>query len=256
MRILFINPVGHSNWDGVVEEYLEEAKNDNTQVDVVSLEKGPHHLEYHYYEALIGQELLNTIKAAERNGYDAAIIGCFYDPFLHEAREICQEMVITAPAESSMQIAAVLGNYFSIMVGRKKWIPKMERNVMEYGFGERLSSFRSLDMGVLDFHADEDFTRQRMIEEAKAAVEEDGAESIILGCTVQSGFYKELQDIIDVPVIDVVLASFKHAEYLVDLRNRFGWGTSKVGGYEGPPCREIKDWHLEEQFAMKGLWKE
>ena len=64
------------------------------------------------------------------------------------------------------------------------------------------------------------------------------------------------KDIIDVPVIDVVLASFKHAEYLVDLRNRFGWGTSKVGGYEGPPCREIKDWHLEEQFAMKGLWKE
>ncbi len=255
-RILFINPVGHNNWDSAIKDYLEEARSESTIVDVISLQKGPHHLEYHYYEALIGVDLLNTIKWAEKDGYDAAVIGCFYDPFLEEAREICERMVVTAPAESSLQLASVLGDSFSIIVGRKKWIPAMRRNVLKYGYGEKLASFRSLELGVLDFHADECRTRNRLVEEARKAVEEDRAETIVLGCTMQFGFYRELQEMVGVPVIDVVLAPFKHAEFLVDLRDRFGWMTSKVGGYETPPAREIREWRLDEQYAMAGLWSE
>lgn len=253
-RILFINPVGHRDWDSSVKAYLDNAKNETTEVDVVSLKKGPHHLEYHYYEALIGVEMLHTIKQAENDGYDAAVIGCFYDPFLHEAREICDRMVVTAPAESSLQLATVLGDTFSIIVGRNKWIPVMRRNVFKYGFGEKLSSFRSLGLGVLDFHADECCTESRLKVEAQKAVEEDGAEAIILGCTMQFGFYKDLQQMLGVPVIDVVLAPFKHAEFLVEVRDRFGWMTSKVGGFETPPVNEIQEWRLEEQYGVPGLW--
>jgi allantoin racemase len=253
-KILFINPVGHSDWDNAVKDYLEETKNEDTEVQVVSLKKGPHHLEYHYYEALIGVELLHTIKQAENEGFDGAVIGCFYDPFLREAREICQRMVITAPAESALHLATVLGDNFSIIVGRKKWIPVMKGNVYKYGFGEKLASFRSLELGVLDFHADESLTESRLIDEAKKAVTEDRAESIILGCTMQFGFYKKLQEILGVPVIDAVLAPFKYAEHLVDVRDRVGWLPSKAGGLETPPVREIEEWHLEEQYQMPGLW--
>ncbi|MEL7566608.1 MAG: aspartate/glutamate racemase family protein [Dehalobacterium sp.] len=253
-RILFINPVGHSSWDKDVNNYLEKAKNADTEVDVISLKKGPHHLEYHYYEALIGVELLHTIKQAEHEGYDGAVIGCFYDPFLREAREICRKMVVTAPAESALHLASILGDTFSIIVGRKKWIPAMKGNVYKYGFGEKLASFRSLEMGVLDFHADESLTESCMIVEARKAVTEDRAESIILGCTVQFGFYQKLQELLGVPVIDAVLAPFKYAEHLIDLRDRVGWMTSKAGGYETPPVREIEEWNLEEQYQVPGLW--
>lgn len=255
-KILFINPVGHADWDNEVKNYLENAKDDHTEVNVVSLKKGPHHLEYHYYEALIGVELLHTIKQAEQDGYDGAVIGCFYDPFLREAREICQRMVVTAPAESSLHLAAILGDSFSIIVGRKKWIPVMKGNVYKYGFGEKLASFRSLELGVLDFHADEALTEKRLIEEAQKAVEEDRAESIILGCTMQFGFYKQLQELLGVPVIDAVLAPFKHAEHLIELRDRIGWMTSKAGGFETPPVREIVEWRLEEDYQVPGLWTE
>ena len=255
-RILFINPVGHSSWDQFILNYLNSAKEDNTEADVVSLKRGPHHLEYHYYEALVSWDLLNLIKRAEKEGYDGAVIGCFYDPFLREAREICKKMVVTAPAESSLHIASVLGDTFSIIVGRRKWIPAMRRNVLQYGHGEKLASFRSLDLGVLEFHADEKFTEKRLKEEAEKAVKEDGAEVIVLGCTVQFGFYKELQESLGVPVVDVVLAPFKHAEFLVNLRDRFGWYTSEIGGYETPPVREIKEWGLEEQYGFRGLWEE
>jgi len=253
-KILFINPVGHNSWDAAIKEYLEACKNDSTEVDVISLERGPHHLEYHFYEALIAADLLKCIKRAEIQGYDAAVIGCFYDPFLREAREICRRMVVTAPAESSLQLAGTLGNSFSIIVGRNKWIPAMRRNVLNYGYGEKLASFRSVGMGVLEFHEDENVTRARLVEEARAAVEQDRAECIILGCTIQFGFFRELQEIIGVPVIDVVLAPFKRAEYLVDVRDRFGWSVSRVGGFEPPPEEEIVEWGLEDQFDMDGLW--
>ncbi|HHT63439.1 MAG: aspartate/glutamate racemase family protein [Bacillota bacterium] len=253
-KILFINPVGHTNWDTDVKGYLEEVKDEDTEVDVVSLKKGPHHLEYHYYEALIGVELLHTVKQAEKDGYDGAVIGCFYDPFLREAREITERMVVTAPAESALQLAAVLGDSFSIIVGRKKWIPVMKGNVYKYGFGEKLASFRSLELGVLEFHADEAFTESRLKEEARKAITEDRAESIILGCTMQFGFYKQLQELLGVPVIDAVLAPFKHAEYLIELRDRVGWLTSKAGVFETPSVREIEEWHIEQDYQVPGLW--
>ncbi|SFG38066.1 allantoin racemase [Desulfotomaculum arcticum] len=253
-RILFINPVGHAAWDDEVKNYLNGAREEQTVVDVISLKQGPKHLEYHYYEALVGVDLLHTIKQAENDGYDAAVIGCFYDPFLHEAREICDRMVVTAPAESSLQLASVLGDTFSIIVGRRKWIAAMRGNVLKYGYGKKLASFRSLELGVLDFHADEAHTESRLKKEAQKAVTEDGAESVILGCTMQFGFYRELQEFLGVPVIDVVLAPFKHAEFLVEVRNKFGWQTSKVGAYETPPAAEIQEWRLQETYHAPGLW--
>jgi len=253
-RILFINPVGHDTWDRQVKDYLCSTKAEDTEVEVVSLKKGPHHLEYEYYEALIGPDLLHTIKQADNDGYDGAIIGCFYDPFLHAAREVSERMVVTAPAESALQMAAVLGDRFSIIVGRRKWIPAMRRNVVNYGCTAKLASFRSLEMGVLDFHMNESQTKELIIREARQAVEVDGAETIILGCTIQFGFFKELQQLLGVPVLDAVLAPFKHAEHLIEVRDRLGWMPSKVGGYQTPPRQEIEEWGLENLYGVTGLW--
>jgi allantoin racemase len=128
-KMLFINPVGTDSFDQSIKVALDRAKRTDTQLEVVSLKKGPKHLEYRYYEALVIPDTLHLIKRAEKEDYDAAVIGCFYDPGLYEAREIVDRMIVTAPAESCMHIAASLGHKFSIIVGRKKWIPQMMDNV-------------------------------------------------------------------------------------------------------------------------------
>jgi len=130
----------------------------------------------------------------------------------------------------------------------------MRQNVYKYGCADKLASFRSLGLGVLDFHNDESCTLNRLKTEARKAVEEDGAEVVILGCTAQFGFYKNLQQMLGAPVIDVMLAAFKQAEFFVDLRDHFGWMPSKIGGYETPPIKEIAGWGLEEQYGIQGLW--
>jgi len=246
-RILYIDPVGVE----VVAEghqFLTSHKREDTELTMVTLPRGPEHLEYRYYEALVLMDILHLIKEGESQGFDAAIIGCFYDTGLQDAREVAERMVVVAPCEASTYIAATLGDKFSIIVGRRKWIPEMMENVVRYGMKERLASFKSVDLGVLEFHQDEQETARRFRQAGREAVERDGAEVLILGCTATYGFYRELQEELGVPVIDSMIAAFKTAEFAAELRNRFGWSHSKIGGYESPPPAEFTPWRLEEQY--------
>lgn len=253
-RILWIEPVGTDLFERSILEHINKAKRPDTKVDVISLRRGPMHLEYHYYEALILADTLYRVKQAERDGYDAVVIGCFYDPGLQEAREITNQMVVTAPAESSMLIAASLGYRFSIIVGRNKWIPRMHENVVKYGLIDRLASFESVGLGVRDFQKNKQETERRLTEAAQQAIQEKLAEVIILGCTMEFGFYRALQKKLGVPVIDAILAPLKYAEFMIELKKRFNWSHSKVYGYESPPKEEIIDWKLEDQYDAKDIW--
>src|SRR5437016_14471466 len=119
---------------------LRRAAEKGTNVDLVSLKRGPWHVEYHYYESLVLADLLHEVKAAENRGYDGVVLGCFYDLGLQEAREISERTVVTSPAESTMLLACSPGYKFSVIVGRKKWIPQMMDNVVKCGLKDRLAS--------------------------------------------------------------------------------------------------------------------
>jgi allantoin racemase len=255
-RILYIAPVRVD--EGIFERGIEGSVRPGNELDAVGFARGSRHVEYHYYEALATPDIIHSVVEAERQGYDAAVIGCFYDLGLHESREVSREIVVTAPCESSLLLGASLGATFSIIVGRRKWIPQMKANVHQYGYGDRLASFRTLEFGVLDYHRDEAETERRFIEEGRKAIHEDGAEVIILGCTASAGFYRQMQDALGVPVIDSAIAAVKHAETLVDIRDQFGWKTSRVGGYESPPEHEIAEWSLREDYGgttITNLWR-
>jgi allantoin racemase len=257
-RILYIAPVRVEQPRFGANPLAETLLPDN-QFASVGLRRGPRHLEYHYYETLVLPDLLHTIVEAERRGFDATVIGCFYDFGMEEGRELTERLVVTAPCESSVLLASSLGHKFSIIVGRRKWIPQMHANVVRYGLESRLASFRAIDLWVPQYHEDEAETARRLREQAHMAVHDDGAEVIILGCTASAGFYRELQDELGVPVIDSAIAAVKRAEHLVDLRDRFGWSHSKVGGYESPPREELEAWGLREQYEpldITELWVE
>jgi allantoin racemase len=183
---------------------------------------------------------------AEHEGFDAAVIGCFYDTALRPAREVTTQMAVAAPCESAVHIASTLGDSFSVVVGRRKWVPEMRDNVLRYGYGDRLASFKVLELGVHDFQADPPETHRRILAAGREAVEADGAEVIVLGCTAEFGFYEQLQEELGVPVIDATVAPFKVAELLGELA-RLGWGSSKVGGYASPPPAELEAFGLAAQ---------
>ncbi|MDF2680579.1 MAG: hydantoin racemase [Brevibacillus sp.] len=245
-KILYIDPICSDDDVELFTSQFSQIVGPNTTVDVASFgtKSGPLHLEYNCYEVMVMPDIVHMVKKAEEDGYDAAIIGCFYDPALRACREVSKYMAITAPAEASLHIATTLGESVSIIVGRQKWIPEMKENVHKYGFSHKLASFKSLEMGVLDFQKDHKMTMSRIRQAAREAIERDGADVIILGCTAEIGFYQELQDELGFPVIDVSLASVKYAEFLVNIKQKMKWSHSKKVGYQSPPDLEVKAFHL------------
>ncbi|WP_255171172.1 aspartate/glutamate racemase family protein [Natrononativus amylolyticus] len=253
-RIRWIDPVGHDDFSGDIEALLTDVKRPNTEVETVSLERGPHHVEYHYYESLVLPDVLHLVKEAENDGVDATVIGCFYDLGLEEAREVSESMPVMGPAQATTHLASTMGDTFSVIVGRRKWIPQMRSTIERYGLGDRLASFRPVELGVLDFQTEPDRTRDRLTEAARAAIEEDHAEVVILGCTAEYGFHETLQAELGVPVLDAVVAPFKFAELQAELAS-LGWTHSKVGGYESPRVAEIEEWGLSDAFRTRGVWE-
>ena len=244
MRILWIDPIGVQVLDPETYRILSETKQPETELDLVALPEGrPSHLEYHAYESQVISDIVK-ITYHEAPNYDAVVIGCFYDVGLREAREVSAKAPVTAPCQTATAIASHLGNTFSVLVGRRKWIPKMRENVHLYGHGERMVSMLPLELGVRDFQVDHDLTCNRLLDAGRKAIEEDGAEVLILGCTAEYGFNQTMQDELGVPVIDALTAPLKYAEMLGETARRFGWYPSRKWGSEAPRESEIQDWGL------------
>ena len=120
----------------------------------------------------------------------------------------------------------------------------MHSTIKEYGYGEHLASFRDVGMNVREFQKDHEITASNLFKAAEKAVTEDFAESIILGCTCEFGFFQEIQEKLKVPVIDPSLAALKQAEQAAMLKNRFGWKPSTKWSCEPPWEKDI------EQFGL------
>lgn len=240
-RVLWVNPIGKPAYDDPMGALMGGIKQRDTRVDVVSLNTKllPDHLEYRTYEALIVADMVRLARMADGEGYDAMVIGCFYDPGLEDAREISGGTVVVAPCQASVQIAANLANRFSIIIGQEKWAVQMRERVTTYGYAHNLASMRAIGIGVPDLQKDCDFTTARILEAGRRAVEEDKAEALILGCTCSFGMAEAIQKELGVPVIDPILAAFKMAEFLGGLRRGFGWAPSRAWSCAPPPEAEL-----------------
>lgn len=236
-QILWINPVGVDGYDAPIAEILNSIKEAGTSVEVVSLTlPGPiNHIEYRAYEVMAFPDIVRLAHEAGQRGVDAVVIGCFYDTALAAAREVSGAAIVTAPCIAAVQTVEALADRFSVLVTRKKCIGHMVENVRAYGAEHKLASMRSLDIGVAQLQADPKITERRIEEEARRAIDEDGAEAIVLGCTVEFGFAEEVQKRLGVPVIDAISAPFKLAEHLAGLKQRFSWVPSRIGNGEPPP---------------------
>ena len=257
IKVMYLNPVSDSSDDRIFADMVAEYKYPATAATVASLDpRGVpatlNHLEYRAYEALIIGDTVKATRQASKDGYDALVIGCFYDPALHDAREISGETIVVAPCQASIITALNLAHNFSVLIGRTKWEDQMRQTVYDYGYHDQLASFEAVDLGVQDFQRDAAATEQKLQQAALRAVTVHHAEAIILGCTMEIGFYRKLQQFlrdelgVHIPVIDPAIASFKAAENAA-LQKQFGWTNSRIWGMQAPPEEELKEFNIFQQ---------
>ena len=243
IKIMYLSPVAHRDGhDDLFADMARDVKLPGTEVHVTSLpdEIGLFtNIEFRSYEGMVTAGIIRAARAAAREGFDALAIGCFYDTGLLEAREVSGEMIVTAPCVASCEIAASLSNRFGVIVGRRKWVHQMQSTVHDHGHRDRLAGFYHVELGVTEFQEDHDRTAYCLMTAGRKAVEEDYAESLILGCTMEVGFHHHMEQELGVPVIDPSIAALKRAEYGALLKRDCGWVPSRKWSCEAPSEEEI-----------------
>jgi allantoin racemase len=237
-EILWVNPVGSSAFDGETSELIESIRSPEHTPRIRHLEVGPPHLEYHLYEHAAFGGMLGLMRKGQSDGCAAGIIGCFYDGGLRELREALQ-MPVVGMGEASVLLAATLGHRFSIIVGRRKWIPKMRDNVILTGLERRLASFRSVEMAIPEMAADAGTFIDRTIVESLKAVNDDGAEVIVLSELVPPALAERAARELPVPLLDPGVACWKWAEMAADIYLKLGLSHKRAFGFEPPPANEF-----------------
>ena len=205
----------------------------NVQLEIVGLPKGPVSLETPIEEVMAGPYVVDSAMEAEAQGFDAVTLDCFGDPAIRAARQAVNIPVV-GPGVASMLFAMALGDRFSVICV-KNGAKKNREKIRQHGFEGRVASIRTVDIPLGKLVDDRELTLQALLQEAKKAVEEDGADVVVLGCTGMSEYAPVLTKALGVPVIDPWACAVKLAVDLVEM----GLSHSKVAYPPQPPERQI-----------------
>jgi allantoin racemase len=216
MRVLVINPNASVEMSDVIREQLHAVARPDVQVDVVNPPGVPPAIESALDEAACVPPMLELVRAARGQGYDAVVIACFSDPGLDAARE-ATDLPVVGIQDAAMHLAAQIGYRFSVLTTLAHRAPLRERAALLAGLDRRLASCRALDLPVLETVLNRDQVVQKIVRVGRQAIEEDGAEVLVLGCAGLGDLAIRASIELGVPVVDPNAAALKLCETLVDL---------------------------------------
>jgi allantoin racemase len=227
MRLLVINPNTSHEMTEIIEAAARAAVGPGVAVDAVCPDYGPASIEGCFDEVVSAYWTLDKVMRVAQD-YEGFIVACYSaHPVIGALRE-----ALTQPTmgimEASILHALPLGSRFSIVTTSPRWQPLLEEGIRLLGVEGRCASVRSSGLAVLDLEAlPQETVLQRLCAEAQAAVEEDGAEIICLGCAGMAGLEEAIRKTTGVPVIDGVRAAVVLVQSLVST----GAHTSKRNLY-------------------------
>lgn len=235
MRLLVVNPNTSAEMTAAIHRAAETAAGPGVQIQTVRATAGPKSIEGAFDEAV---SMLGTLEQVltRIDDVDAFVFACFSTHAAIDATRELSGKPAVGIAEASMALASLVGHRFSIVTTSPRWKPLLEDAVRKYGYETRCASVRSSGLAVLDLEAlPREQVIERLVSESRRAVQEDGAETIVLGCAGMADLEARLRATLAVPVVESVAAGVSLACTLV----RLGLGTSKVGAYQSVLPREV-----------------
>jgi allantoin racemase len=230
MRILVINPNSSQEMTESIAQFLGVVRRPDTELSVLSIHDAPASIQSARDVALAVPPMLKQVEQASQDGVDAIIIACFSDPGLEAAKEVSSTLVLGIE-ETSIHLASLLGHKYTILTPLPARIASKEQDVRRFKADPGCASVRALGMTVRETESDPRRTKQRVLDVARTAMEQDGAEVMILGCAGMTGYAEEIERELGIVVLDPVSVTLKVAEALVDL----GIRHCKHGLFAFPP---------------------
>ena len=154
---------------------------------------------------------------AEKEGFAAVCIDTMSDSGVAALRSVLSIPVV-GPGRTAMLTALSLGQKFSIVTMWQKWLHLYTKTVNDLGIGHALASIRSIDVAPDNqslLSGKEEDIFPLLEDAARQAIQEDGAEVIILGSTTMHQSHSYLVEKLDVPVINPGPLTYKKVEMLL-----------------------------------------
>lgn len=217
-KILVVNINTTESFTRKCEEAAKAYARPSTEIMSVTAARGSRSMEDFYDEYLCTVGVIEAAKKIiSKKKVDIIILGCAADAGLYALKEVF-EIPVIGLVEAMIGMANILGYKFSILTFLNRFIPYMEILIRKYGQETRCTSIRSINMTVLDVGRKPGMVLRKLGEEGKKAVEEDGADVLLLGCTGMGGLDKELEKKVGVPVLEGYACAVKMAEAFFDYQ--------------------------------------
>lgn len=216
MKILIINPNSDLEMTKAIQETANNFIKKEFEVICKPTSGAPKFIETYEDELKAAPGMMQLVR--ENKDYDAFIVACHDDPNLDAIKEITKKPVVGI-GEASMKIASMLGHRFSVVSTSRHSIPLKEELVRKYHLQDVLASVRAPGEEMSEYSE-----KEKYLQVAKLAIQENMAEVIVLGCAGMTGLDKYLEEKLGVPVLDGVICALIIVVGLV----KYGVSTSKV----------------------------
>ena len=197
---------------------------------------------------LVQLSILEAAMNAEKEGCAGVFVCDSTDLGVAELRSALKIPVVGG-GSAMMHVAASLGNAFSIVTVWPRSVRYWYQEMLDaYKLNDKCVSIRHVtkeeDLGTLgredswlkQMWGHQDQFMHNLEEQCRAAINEDGAEVICLGCTCMAITRDHLAERLPVPVLSPVHTGYKLTEMLVQLGLAH---SKKTYGHTGPATREI-----------------
>jgi allantoin racemase len=197
-------------------------------------------IKYRYVASVLEHQVCDAAMVAEREGFDAFALGCFFDPGLRAARSLV-DIPVVGLGETSALVACSLGRKFGLVTLCGDQSADYTDLMLSYGLERRFAGAIALDPPIDEFALEADEKTARAIEErfdiACDAIVARGAEVIVPADGVLNEFLvrrRRLTARAGVPVMDSLGTLFQHAAFLARLALTTGTRVSRHQLYARP----------------------
>jgi len=232
MKLLLINPNISQSVSDLIEAEARRAAAPGTEVTVMTAPFGVAYIETRF-ESLIGAYATAQLAGEHGHDFDAVVVAAFGDPGIDGLRE-AMDIPVVGLTEAALMSACLLGKRFSIVAISRRITAWYREVVQANGLEGRLASIRCLDTPLRSIGAVQQDHSEALRALCQAAIDEDGADVIIIAGAPLAGLARSIKDQIPVPVVDGVSSAVCHAQTLVSLNP----SPAREGSFARPPVKD------------------
>ncbi len=209
-HLLLINPNTSASVTTLLHGHAQKTAGALVQVHAFTARFGAPYIACEASYAVAGHAVLDTwATALPTQTFDAVLIACFGDPGLMALRE-CSAAPVTGLAEAAFIEAAKTGR-FVVVTGGARWKPMLEQLAQNLGFGAQLAGVFTVAQSGAELARDPIAARVILSKACSDAAAQFDARCVILGGAGLAGMAAQVQPLVNVPVIDSVIAGVSHA---------------------------------------------